>query len=26
MKHFALAAPLYRYVHRIAAQVLGERQ
>lgn len=26
MKHFGLAAPLYRYVHRIAAQVLGERQ
>ena len=25
MKHFGLAAPLYRYVHRIAAQVLGER-
>ncbi|HSV99138.1 MAG TPA: DUF2461 domain-containing protein [Sedimentisphaerales bacterium] len=25
MTHFGLAAPLYRYVHRIAAQVLGER-
>ena len=26
MTHFGLAAPLYRYVHRTAAQVLGERQ
>lgn len=26
MKHFALAAPLYRYIHRIAQEVLGERQ
>jgi uncharacterized protein (TIGR02453 family) len=26
MEHFALAAPLYRYVHRIAAQVLAARK
>jgi len=26
MKHFALAAPLYRYVHRIAQEILSERQ
>jgi len=24
--HFGMAAPLYRYVHRIASQVLGERR
>ncbi|MGE5294752.1 MAG: DUF2461 domain-containing protein [Solirubrobacterales bacterium] len=26
MDHFGMAAPLYRYVFRIASQVLGERQ
>jgi len=25
-KHFALAAPLYHYIHRIASQVLNERR
>jgi uncharacterized protein (TIGR02453 family) len=25
MNHFGLAAPLYHYIHRLAAQVLGER-
>jgi uncharacterized protein (TIGR02453 family) len=26
MKHFGMAAPLYHYIHRLAAQVLGRRQ
>ncbi|MEN6426786.1 MAG: hypothetical protein ABFE13_15610, partial [Phycisphaerales bacterium] len=24
--HFGMAAPLYRYTHRIASQVLGKRR